>query len=43
MIDKDSGFEWIKENRLDSFLQSELFADYKLTKILSNAQVYIFL
>lgn len=41
MIDKTSGLEWIRENRLESFLQSELYADYKLTKILTSAQVDI--
>ncbi|XP_066929473.1 regulator of G-protein signaling 22-like [Clytia hemisphaerica] len=39
VIDKEVGLEWIKENRFLLFTQSELYADYKLTKQLSKYQL----
>ena len=38
-LDKSTGFDWVKKNRLPLFLKSELFAEYKLARTLSVAQV----
>ena len=38
-LDKSTGFDWVKKNRLPFFLKSELFAEYKLARTLSVAQV----
>lgn len=41
VLDRRKGFEWVKKHRLPEFLKSELYAEYKLSKILSAAQVFI--
>ena len=40
VLDKECGFVWLKEYRLAEFLKSNLYAEYKLSKVLSAAQVF---
>ncbi|XP_039257978.2 regulator of G-protein signaling 22-like [Styela clava] len=37
-LDKEQGIQWIKEERLPSFLQSELYMEYRLAKLLSQVE-----
>jgi len=37
-LEKEEGIDWIKKNRLPLFLRSEICAEYKLARSLSNAQ-----
>ena len=41
-LEKDEGILWVKKNRLSLFLRSEICAEYKLARSLSNAQVCVF-
>ena len=38
-LNKDDGFNFIKNHRLQLFLRSELYAEYKLSRILAQGQV----
>lgn len=38
-LDKQQGLDWVKKNRFPLFLKSEIYADYKLSKLLSESQV----
>ena len=41
VLNKDQGLEFVKKHRMPLFLQSELYAEYKLSKHLSTVQVSI--
>ena len=35
-LNKEQGLRWIKDNRFPAFLQSDLYIEYRLAKILSQ-------
>ena len=39
VLDKAQGLQYIKKYRVPLFLRSELYAEYKLTMVLSTVQV----
>lgn len=41
VLDKDKALEWLKKYRLPEFFKSGLYAEYKLSKILSTSQVMV--
>jgi hypothetical protein len=38
-LNKEQGIEWIKKERLPSFLESDCYLEYRLAKLVSQAQV----
>jgi hypothetical protein len=39
VLEKKKALEWLKKYRLSEFIKSGLYAEYKLSKTLSSAQV----
>ena len=39
-LSREQGFDFIKEHRLKFFLRSELYAEYKLSRLLAQGQVH---
>ena len=38
-LNKEQGIHWIKEERLPAFLESDLYLEYRLSKLLSQARI----
>ena len=38
-LNKEQGIEWIKAHRLPAFLESDCYLEYRLAKLISQAQV----
>lgn len=38
-LNKEQGLRWIKDNRFPAFLQSDLYIEYRLAKILSQVRI----
>ena len=37
-MNKEQGIEWIKKERLPAFLESDVYLEYRLSKLISQAQ-----
>ena len=42
VLDREKSLEWLKKYRLPEFIKSGLYAEFKLSKTLSSAQVIIY-
>ncbi|XP_033123615.1 regulator of G-protein signaling 22-like [Anneissia japonica] len=38
-LNKEQGIQWIKEERVPAFLQSDLYLEYRLAKLISQAEI----